>query len=58
MDASRPTQTVWRGTLENLASQRVDIEQDGPGTIVIGQVVRVASEVGEFGHLVISSSGH
>ena len=58
IDASRPTQTVWRGTLEDLASERVDIEQDGPGTIVIGQVVAVASEAGEFGHLVISSSGH
>jgi uroporphyrin-III C-methyltransferase/precorrin-2 dehydrogenase/sirohydrochlorin ferrochelatase len=58
IDASRPTQTVWRGTLTDLASERVDIEQDGPGTIVIGQVVTVTSEAGESGQLVISSSGH
>jgi uroporphyrin-III C-methyltransferase/precorrin-2 dehydrogenase/sirohydrochlorin ferrochelatase len=58
VDASRPTQTVWRGTLEGLAGEGLEMEQDGPGTIVIGQVVALASEVGEFGHLVISSSGH
>jgi uroporphyrin-III C-methyltransferase/precorrin-2 dehydrogenase/sirohydrochlorin ferrochelatase len=57
-DASRPTQTVWRGTLADLASARVDIEQDGPGTIVIGQVVAVANEASESGHLGISLSGH
>jgi len=58
MDASRPTQTVWRGTLGDLASESVDIDGDSPGTIVIGQVVGVAHEMGELGHLVISSSGH
>jgi uroporphyrin-III C-methyltransferase/precorrin-2 dehydrogenase/sirohydrochlorin ferrochelatase len=58
MDASRPTQTVWRGTLGDLASESVDLDRDGPGTIVIGHVVAVAHEMGEFGHLAISSSGH
>jgi uroporphyrin-III C-methyltransferase/precorrin-2 dehydrogenase/sirohydrochlorin ferrochelatase len=47
VDASRATQTVWRGTLEDLAAERVDIDQDGPGTMVIGQVVAVAEEMGE-----------
>jgi uroporphyrin-III C-methyltransferase len=61
VDASRPTQAVWRGTLEDLASEHVQIERDGPGTIVIGQVVDLgqhAGESGEFSHLEISSSGH
>ena len=58
VDASRATQTVWRGTLEDLAAERVDIEQDGPGTMVIGQVVAVADEMGEPGRLINSSSGH
>jgi uroporphyrin-III C-methyltransferase len=37
-DASLPEQVVWRGTLEDLVSNRASVESDGPATIVIGQV--------------------
>ena len=42
VDASMPEQQVWRGTLDDLASERVDISAAGPGTIVVGRVVSVA----------------
>jgi uroporphyrin-III C-methyltransferase/precorrin-2 dehydrogenase/sirohydrochlorin ferrochelatase len=42
VDASRPSQTVWNGALEDLGSERVEIENEGPGTIVIGEVVALA----------------
>jgi uroporphyrin-III C-methyltransferase/precorrin-2 dehydrogenase/sirohydrochlorin ferrochelatase len=42
VDASRPDQQVWRGTLDDLAADRVDLRGDGPGTIVIGEVVTAA----------------
>ncbi len=41
VDASRPEQQVWRGTLDQLASDAVEIEGCGAGTIVIGDVVTV-----------------
>jgi uroporphyrin-III C-methyltransferase / precorrin-2 dehydrogenase / sirohydrochlorin ferrochelatase len=41
VDATRPQQQVWRGTLDGLAADAVDIESDGAGTIVIGDVVAV-----------------
>ena len=45
VDASRPSQTVWRGTLHELASAEIDlVEDDGPGTIVVGQVVALAED--------------
>ena len=40
-DASRPGQQVWRGTLDDLAEERVELETNGPATIVIGKVVTV-----------------
>ena len=43
VDASRPHQQVWRGTLDDLAADRVDAQGDGPGTIVIGEVVTVGA---------------
>jgi len=43
VDASMPRQQVWRGTLDDLASDRVEIDAAGPGTIVVGQVVSVAA---------------
>jgi len=43
VDASRPDQQVWRGTLDDLAADRVDPHGAGPGTIVIGEVVTVAA---------------
>jgi uroporphyrin-III C-methyltransferase len=41
VDASRPEQQVWRGTLNELAADAVEMDGSGAGTIVIGQVVAV-----------------
>jgi siroheme synthase len=41
VDASRPQQQVWRGTLDELAADGVEIDSSGAGTIVIGDVVAV-----------------
>lgn len=43
VDASMPGQQVWCGTLDDLASDRVEIDAAGPGTIVVGKVVSVAA---------------
>ena len=43
VDASMPGQQVWRGTLDELASDRAEINGNGPGTIVVGDVVTVAA---------------
>ncbi|OLD19569.1 MAG: hypothetical protein AUJ01_05770 [Acidobacteria bacterium 13_1_40CM_3_65_5] len=44
VDGTRPEQQVWRGTLDDLAADRVDIESNGAGTIVIGNVVALGLE--------------
>jgi siroheme synthase len=41
VDASRPGQQVWRGTLEQLATEAVAVDAGGAGTIVIGDVVAI-----------------
>lgn len=41
VNASRPQQQAWRGTLDELAMDRAAIEGDGAGTLVIGDVVAV-----------------
>jgi len=41
VDAWKPEQQVWRGTLDQLAADTVGIECGGAGTIVIGDVVAV-----------------
>ena len=41
VDGTRPEQQVWRGTLEQLASDALEIDGCGAGTIVIGDVVAV-----------------
>jgi uroporphyrin-III C-methyltransferase/precorrin-2 dehydrogenase/sirohydrochlorin ferrochelatase len=41
-DASRPRQQVWRGTLDDLASDRAAIDGDGPAAIVVGAVAALA----------------
>jgi uroporphyrin-III C-methyltransferase len=41
VDATRPEQQVWRGTLDQLAREAVDIDGCGAGTLVIGDVVAV-----------------
>jgi uroporphyrin-III C-methyltransferase / precorrin-2 dehydrogenase / sirohydrochlorin ferrochelatase len=37
-DGSRPTQHVWRGTLEQIAQDQAVVAQDAPAVIVIGEV--------------------
>jgi len=46
VDASMPGQQVWRGTLDDLATGRAGITTAGPGTIVVGTVVTLASACG------------
>ena len=41
VDASRPGQQVWRGTLEQLATEAVAVDAGGAGTIVSGDVVAI-----------------
>jgi len=40
-----PGQQVWRGTLDDLAAERADINAAGPGTIVVGAVVALGAHV-------------
>jgi len=47
VDATRPGQQVWRGTLDQLASDAMAIDAGGAGTIVIGSVVTMGLQ--EFG---------
>ena len=44
VDASRPQQQVWRGTLDELAQDVVEFNGDGAGTIVIGDVVAIGMQ--------------
>ena len=49
VDASSPRQQTWYGRLDALASDEVvpmAIDSDGPGTLVIGDVVTVAAQIG------------
>src|SRR5262249_21244136 len=41
VDATRPDQQVWRGTLDELSADAVEIDGRGAGTIVIGDVVAI-----------------
>jgi uroporphyrin-III C-methyltransferase len=41
VDAWKPQQQTWRGTLDQLAADSVEIDASGAGTIVIGDVVTV-----------------
>jgi uroporphyrin-III C-methyltransferase/precorrin-2 dehydrogenase/sirohydrochlorin ferrochelatase len=45
VDASRPEQQVWRGTVDDLAGDRVQMDGDGAGTIVVGAVVALAARL-------------
>jgi uroporphyrin-III C-methyltransferase len=44
VDATKPQQQVWRGTLDLLAADAVEIDACGAGTIVIGDVVAVGQQ--------------
>jgi uroporphyrin-III C-methyltransferase/precorrin-2 dehydrogenase/sirohydrochlorin ferrochelatase len=47
VDASGPGQAVWRGSLRALAQDRIDLDYERPGTIIVGSVVDLAAfEVG------------
>jgi uroporphyrin-III C-methyltransferase/precorrin-2 dehydrogenase/sirohydrochlorin ferrochelatase len=43
--ASTPRQRTWRGTLAELAAVPLDPKRDGPGVIVIGEVVSVSHAI-------------
>ena len=43
-EASTPRQQVWRGTLDDLAAERLDFDAASAGTIVIGDVVTVSMQ--------------
>jgi uroporphyrin-III C-methyltransferase/precorrin-2 dehydrogenase/sirohydrochlorin ferrochelatase len=45
VDASRPEQQVWRGTVDDLAAGRVEMDGEGAGTIVVGAVVSLAARL-------------
>ena len=47
VDGTRPQQQVWRGTLDDLAFERVDLDSNGPATIVVGDVVAVGLQLAE-----------
>jgi len=49
VDASNPQQQVWRGTLDALAADAVEIDGTGAGTIVIGDVVTVGLRAADAG---------
>ena len=50
VDAWTPDQHAWRGTLDQLAADAVDIDRTGAGTIVVGEVVRLG-QVGQVGQV-------
>lgn len=45
MGASTPDSYVWTGALEDLGGAPIPEESDAPGTLVIGEVVSVASSI-------------
>jgi uroporphyrin-III C-methyltransferase/precorrin-2 dehydrogenase/sirohydrochlorin ferrochelatase len=49
VDASKPEQQVWRGTLDQMANDTVEIAGCGAGTIVVGDVVKLGIQNSEFG---------
>ena len=49
-DASTPRQQVWRGTLDDLAEERLTVEDGSAGTIVIGDVVSIGIEAASVRH--------
>src|SRR5207245_10976961 len=47
VDGTRPKQQVWGGTLDDLGFERVDLDSNGPATIVVGDVVAVGLQLAE-----------
>jgi uroporphyrin-III C-methyltransferase/precorrin-2 dehydrogenase/sirohydrochlorin ferrochelatase len=57
VDATRAGQQVWRGTLDELAADRVDLSATGPGTIVIGEVAALGADAAAAGSRRPGSAG-
>jgi uroporphyrin-III C-methyltransferase len=51
VDGTRAEQQVWRGTLDQMAADRVVLECGGAGTIVVGDVVAVGLQTVESARL-------
>ena len=51
VDAWSPDQQVWRGRLDELAVESLDLDRAGAGTIVVGDVVTVGRQVGQVGRV-------
>jgi len=49
VDASGPSQAVWRGSLQSLAQDQMDPDRERPGTIIVGSVVDLAVFEAEAG---------
>jgi uroporphyrin-III C-methyltransferase/precorrin-2 dehydrogenase/sirohydrochlorin ferrochelatase len=47
--ATTDGQQVWRGTLDDLASDRVELTAGAAGTIVVGHVVALGLQAGQAG---------
>lgn len=45
VDASTPRQRAWYGRLDALAADEAEIEGDGPGTLVIGDVAALGTQI-------------
>jgi len=45
VDGTTARQQTWRGTLDDLAEDRVTLDACGPGTIVVGDVVSVGASI-------------
>jgi uroporphyrin-III C-methyltransferase/precorrin-2 dehydrogenase/sirohydrochlorin ferrochelatase len=43
VDASMTSQAVWRGTIGELAADEVDVDHDGAGTVIVGDVVALGA---------------
>jgi len=48
---------MWRGTLGGLAAEPAGIDTQGPGTIVIGEVVSLAVAADNERSLAVASAG-
>jgi uroporphyrin-III C-methyltransferase len=49
VDATKPGQQVWSGTIDLLASEALPVDGNGPGTIVIGDVVTLGQQQQKLG---------
>ncbi len=57
VDGTTVRQQTWRGTLDDLAAGRAAIDGDGPGTIVVGEVVAASGRLSGRAFREISNVG-